>query len=134
MALLKLFRAALHFQTGFLEASSVLAVSSHVGAQFSAISLTNKRWHQSVGKLCTSVPEQLGLRTNAAFPVVGVEKMELCSEQEAGTLGVGKLCLGSDEKPGKREKSDDRHVLVGFGTTLLEMYAELCIKHLNFSE
>lgn len=55
------------------------------------------------GRLCTSMPEQLGLRTNAAFPVVGVEKMELCSEQEAGRLGAGKLCLGSDEKPGKRQ-------------------------------
>ena len=68
------------------------------------------------------------------FLWLGLRKWSCALSRKQALLGVGKLCLGSDEKPGKRERSDERHVLVGFGVTLLEMYPETWIKHLNFSK
>lgn len=46
-----------------------------------------------MGKLCTSVPEQLGLRKNAAFPVVGVEKMEFLLREGKQAYLVGVNCV-----------------------------------------
>ena len=89
MTLLKLCRAALRFQISFLSIASMLQIPLMLVPGSMQYPFPIKGGIREWGKPCTSVPEQLGLRTNAVFPVVGVEKMELCSEQEAGVTWCG---------------------------------------------